>query len=93
MEYKPFLTANYIRLQEKLRRDVPGGSDAFYEKWADYIWDLAHELVQTETIETIIETCSGCPADDLEADLNAAEEKLVDCKLNHRVLELVPKYA
>jgi len=89
MECKSILI---IRLQEKLRRDVPGASDAFYEKWADYIWDLAHELVEPEIIEH--ETCSGCPADALAEDLNRAEEKILDYKLNFsKIQELVPKYA
>jgi hypothetical protein len=26
-----------MAIEEKLRRDVPGGSDRFYKRWAEYI--------------------------------------------------------
>lgn len=73
---------NIIRLEEKLRRDIPGGTDSFYKEWADYIHDIADQIIEPEIIEH--ETCSGCPADDIQVELET---------LQMNPVILVPKYS
>jgi len=76
-------TLQEMQIADKLRRDAPGGTNAFYEKWAEYI--VENYVIPFQ------EACLGCPAEEYPKQIAELEEQL-NMKSNSIVTELTPKW-